>query len=403
MALIVLWGFIGSVIFNYIRSQYFHLPFYPYGTFLFDPGDALHDFIGSHIMNTDNDPFRIVLRSLGNNYPPFGYAILLPFTMIPLKAGIIFYLVTIVAGFFYFLKQTVCVPEGRGGWNWFFLPIFGLCTYPFLFAMDRANTEDFIFLWVVAFFLLYGAKRHRPAAFFLGGAAASKVYPGLFSFLYLRDKKYKEFVLVLLSMAFFTVASMVVFRVNLTQLLDSYSRSMPRFKSIILAAGNDCFSSSIFSSFRFLAALILGPEKVYSPEFSAQALSVYMPISLAILIVYLVGILSRGVELWESLVLIVCALILVPQTSFDYKLLHLFIPFAAFLTAHTDRRTGLYYSVLFGVLFIPKNFFIFWNISIQGTLNVLCLLLMSWPILKKGLRPQVLRETVKYYLRPGSL
>jgi hypothetical protein len=68
-------------------------------------------------------------------------------------------------------------------------------------------------------------------------------------------------------------------------------------------------------------------------------------------------LMRREREPWRALTVVTVALLLLPDVSYDYRLLFLFVPLAAFLRDARVDRTNLTVSVLFGLLLAPRVFF----------------------------------------------
>lgn len=90
--------------------------------------------------------------------------------------------------------------------------IFSFLTYPFLFTIDRANIEGWLFLLYVGFLIAYQKKIYNSAAIIIGIAASIKFYPGMLAFLFLKDKKYREFLLFVFFTSAVTILSLLLFK-----------------------------------------------------------------------------------------------------------------------------------------------------------------------------------------------
>ncbi|HTW92111.1 MAG TPA: hypothetical protein VMH22_10430, partial [bacterium] len=113
----------------------------------------------------------------------------------------------------------------------------------------------------------------------------------------------------------------------------------------------------------------------------------------AILITGYVTFVER--ELWKRTALLVIAMLLLPPLSTEYKLIHLLIPLFLFVNSTEQSRADAIYALLFGLLLIPKDYYLFPksisdsgvpDISIAIFLNPAIMLLMSSLIIAGGLR-----------------
>jgi hypothetical protein len=96
---------------------------------------------------------------------------------------------------------------------------------------------------------------------------------------------------------------------------------------------------------------------------------------------------------WKQIALLVFSFNLLPYVSADYKLIHLFIPLLLFINAEEKSDHDLLYIVLFGLLMIPKAYFLFpgirsdsgfADISISIIINPILMLIFSLIIIREG-------------------
>ena len=386
---IILLGFILSIGFHYFEGAILQRP-YPWNTFLFRPDDSMADWLGAFTFVSKFNPFHTLYRGQGNNYPPFGYLISNPFALFGFAWGRIVFAVTFVVAWLWFCaKHVVDSTQTRGHQIWTLL-IFGLMPYPFLFALDRLNAECALFLLVLGFYLAWIHNRTRTAAIFIGAAAAAKVYPGFAAILFIRDKKSRQLFIVGSTAVAATALALAVYRTSPLEALDAYRRSAPSFHQAMWDTTVVQHSSSLYSLVRLWQILVLHYNRLPAAinaarvDCSLRFFSIF--IMLPIVILALCGW-SRRLQMWELLTLAVSAMLLLTPVSFDYKLLYLVFPFAAFLNSDTDLRTGIWFSVFFGLLFIPKDYLVLTNdVTSNVVLNVLILSTMYIWIAIKGLR-----------------
>lgn len=386
-SLIVMVGWTMAIIIHYALLVYFRKPLYPYATYLFSPGDALHDFVGQWEMNQGNDPFHTVVRGFGNNYPPFGYGIMLPFSILPLLVGLVLYILFLISGFFGMFWHHYRIRGDKSGWMPFVLVPLFLMTYPFHFCIDRGNSEGFIVLAAWMFATLHEQGRDRFAPLFLGIAAAAKAYPGMYALVYLAQWRWRKFFECIGWTIFFTAFAMTVFSVTPNEVRDAYARSFETFRIFSLTPSNAQHGVSMLGAYKYLETLVDGAARAFDPVHAQRTIVSYFYVAFPVLAVLAASALAPGLVLWERLTLIVAGILLAPQTSFDYKLAHLFLPFAAFLKAPTDKRTSRYYATLFGLLFVPKHYFILVeDVSASVLINPLLVMALAVPLVRKAYR-----------------
>ena len=90
---------------------------------------------------------------------------------------------------------------------------------------------------------------------------------------------------------------------------------------------------------------------------------------------------------------LVSAAILLPHASADYKLIYIFIPMFMFINSDKKSRFDLFYIIMFALLLIPKDYYLFpkivsddaYNdISIAVVLNILMILVMTAVVIIDG-------------------
>ena len=97
-------------------------------------------------------------------------------------------------------------------------------------------------------------------------------------------------------------------------------------------------------------------------------------------------LIRKEVSYWQKVYILVAMLLLLPQVSYDYKLIHLFFPLLFFLKSSQSSKYDYLYAMIFGLLMIPKDYF--WlvsDVSIAVIINPLLLGAMLGAIaLEKG-------------------
>ena len=94
---------------------------------------------------------------------------------------------------------------------------------------------------------------------------------------------------------------------------------------------------------------------------------VYMSVNIATRIYSIVGFNSVCIvalyiffwekNFWKKVALLVFSMNLFPFVSGDYKLIHIFIPLFLFINSDNTDKFDFLYSILFGLLIIPKAYF----------------------------------------------
>jgi hypothetical protein len=100
----------------------------------------------------------------------------------------------------------------------------------------------------------------------------------------------------------------------------------------------------------------------------------YSFVGLAVLLAVALVLAVLRPVLWQKVALVTGAMILVPTISFEYRMLHLYLPLLLFLAAPETRRSDLLFVVLFGLLLVPKGLpVLFDDVNVGSLVNPLLL------------------------------
>jgi len=388
--LILMVGFALSVFVHYWYGAYCGYR-YPYSTYLYRPGDAFFydtivtknhsfgDLLAVCIHAENRDPYFASIpqpfsrpRSFPSNYFPFGAVLPYPLTLVPYPWAVGIFITGFAAILFAF--------------NWYFMrtgdpyadaitiTAMTLMNYPAQVVVDRGNIEAFVFTFLAGFTVYLVRRQFAPSAALLGAAIAMKAVPVVFLPLCYRAAKRRGVFIAVATAAAVTIVSLLLIRrpmnislSRLTSILFTYSGNV--------TAGLESahHSSSLYGLFAIGAWFSQA-----SPNANAiwnALLSNYSLIAAAILISSMAACVMLPMKLWEMATVATVCLVLLPQGSPDYRLIHLMIPFALFVNSKTDRANGLLNTVLFSLLLVPKSFVILAHeTSLNSVLNPLLMI-----------------------------
>lgn len=361
-------GFLGSVIFHYVRGMFWGRPL---DTFL--PSVlGFGDFFG---LVDQWSRFSFSGIGYGLSYFPSTYLIASIFSILydPLAPyySLIPYLL-FFCGFFliYAFKNLQC--ENRIDSFQSVIVCFFM-SYPVLFSLHTANIEIFVFMFLCMFIYLYQQGKILASTLFLALPISMKLLPAIFLILFLSDKKYKEIFYTLFFVFVLSLIPLLIFRGGLGNGLSNYfhnlsaSQKMYSELMIIGPAGNH-YGHSLLNAVRIIA----GPSmplmtNIIKPYF------VFTMICFGTLSVYIV---RHEKVYWKKVALLVISMNLLPYTSTDYKLMHLFIALFLFINSQREEKWDFLYIVLFSLLLIPKDYYYFNNNPLYTLNNVLNAFLM---------------------------
>ena len=151
------------------------------------------------------------------------------------------------------------------------------------------------------------------------------------------------------------------------------------------------------SLFTFLKIIFIETGWLAKIDMS-QFLSTYIKLAALTFIPSAVYVVFIEKTLWRQVALLIFAMLLLPQISADYKLLHIYLPMFLFMISVEHSHLDIFYLLMFGLLMIPKDYIHFYNvisdsgtndISISVMINILLMILMSISIIVGGLREPI--------------
>ncbi len=353
LATIVLVGFVWAVVFHYFLGFYFHVP-YPFNTFLSMPKDFFGDFLF-----TLPDVKRFVPYSQIDGwmvYFPLAYILLIPFAYIKNKIlasfifafGFVFFLIFMNIKFLY-AKNLMKVENFRNIFIMTFL------SYPFLYMIDRGNLDMYLFMVFVGFVYLFKSKKYLLSAVLIGLANAMKPFSALFLILFLFKKRYKEFFLSLFLTLILVIGGFLFFKGGFFNQVHIYHANLVMFKKLWIYDKErgllQC--SSLFSALKFL---LCSYKQIISSSLLEKIYS-YLGFIITSIIIFFA---YREKTYWKTVTLLTLHMLLVPYIICDYKLIFLFVPIWLFANAEEKTRFDKVYTILFGLLLIPKKIFMLW-------------------------------------------
>ena len=196
-----------------------------------------------------------------------------------------------------------------------------LSAYPFWFAAKQANMEILIWVAVTAGLVLFLAGRGYSAAVCFGIATSLKIYPFVYFGLLLARRQYRQIALGLATAVTVTLASLRVVYPDVRTSWRMTNAGVDHFRTMYMLHRRPEIGAdhSLFALFK----------TVVDPLPPAHLLSVYLAVAaVSGVVLYFVRI--RRLPVWNQILCLTLASILLPPTSFEYTLLHLFVPFAMY-------------------------------------------------------------------------
>lgn len=387
IVVIILIGFTASVFFHYSKGVYLNLP-YPHNTFLFAPGDKFADFNVLYNIMQYRQPY------IGDHQSaqyPFLNLISYGFSKLPIGTSFVGYTLLCLCAFITF--TVLFTYPGNSKKHIIEIFIISLMTYPLLFTIDRGNLEGLLLISLLAFVYYYQKKKYLLSVVFLSFAIAMKLFPIVLLVVYLSDKKYKEIFLTGLFTALLTIFSLLFFKggflENLTLLVSGANLvHLNRF------LGGDLMVQRGVSLFTLIKIFLIETDLLQKVDM-VKFLGIYVKTAMVVGLFISAYVVFLEKDFWKKIALLVIAMLLLPQVSADYKLIHMFIPLFLFFNAPKSDRLDWVYVILFGLLLIPKDYYLLSkvvsdagvsDISISVIINQLVMITMLLLIIGTGLK-----------------
>jgi Glycosyltransferase family 87 len=316
-----------------------------------------------------------------------------------------------------------------------------VCGSPMAFAADRGNLEGVVGLILGTGLVLYFAERYFGAAVFIGLAASIKPFPGLFFFLLLRKKRYREVAVGFAVAACSTLLALTALGptpIKAYQGLEpGVSRYYNKYIMTLLPPDERRFDHSVMGGIKSIAhtwmrvsdsrrsgslkdlssksfALPSQPMPVQASPQPAGASPVTRSLSYeqmrAILLASL--FLAAGALVFvlrhlyklpavNQMILLAVAATLLPPVSGEYTLVHLYVPFGAFLifltrdaaAVHVEIKQSVVLTILtlFALLFCPLTFFNIFSGDVK-----MCLLIAMLIVVSKNPMPSSIFKEIEH-------
>ena len=219
-----------------------------------------------------------------------------------------------------------------------------LLAYPLWFEFKQANTEIVTWVALTLGVLAFANGRNWTAATLIGIAGAFKFYPIIYLGLLLSRKLYRQCILGCLVAVAVTLGSLWFVGPTIPDAWHGTQIGLAMFRKdymLVLRPHEVGFDHSMFNVVKkvgWLAARLLGQGSGLPEQFRSPLLSCYLAVAASAgILIYALRI--RFLPLANQVLCICIAAILLPPTSFDYTLMHLYVPLTLlfFLSVKAER------------------------------------------------------------------
>ena len=367
-------GYIIAAIYYYWQAVYLARG-YPHNTFLCVPWERFTDYDNMILMCRNLNPYHDHSRS---SYPPLGSLYYYPFSKLSIQTGFavfvaipVLFLVLIIA---WVLKST---PRF---YRWATIVAL-LFSYPFLFAVDRGNSELWIMMSLGVFFLLYSSPKpwlRDVSGLALAIAIAFKFYPAPLLLISFKDRRYLDCAKTVLLAGLLTLFAAAFFQGGAAKALHDFRE--------VLSATAEWAKDSVKHGANNLGvfyAVMIVLKKMNLESTSQVFMEKFWMLSLMLLGGYSLLIAKAQLSLWASATCLVILACLVPSISYDYRMVQLLVPLLLMLTVRTPCTAWhAVICILFGLLLVPKNYWLLFpeippgDVGIASVINPLLLFVL---------------------------
>ena len=305
---------------------------YPHNTFLFRPEDRFNDFRNLYNLvahpGTPNP-----LSQYSSDWFQFLFAVPTFFALFGLSTNLATALATLLCftGAFLWICR-LNLGGATGVETWKNVLLCAVLSYPFLFAVDRANLEGVVFLLVFLFVRALQRERYNLAMIWLGLALAMKPFPIVLMVLLLMKKRFREVV----------GAGAICLTLNAIASYVQFGTFFPRHTTGLVnyQATHVYGNEGLYFGHSLWGVLKVGAFEL-SPHIRIPILAqIYFWFSTAVFLLMSWWMWRRKLYFWQQVALLICAMNLLPFVSADYKLLYLFLAPVPFRERTRCRAIG---------------------------------------------------------------
>jgi len=380
--------------------------------FFGDNSDLFMDFYNVNAFVEDMDPYI----GHGSSYPPFVLLIAKIFSFfadytVSGKAArasyagvvslVIFYVICLIPMYIMLYKAFK-----RNGFSLRYVNLIFIAfvlSSPFLYGFFRGN-YIFLSLTLSAFFFMYyrDPRKHMRALSLicLAMSVGIKLYPAVFALILIRDKRWKDFLLVVLYCVILVVVPFFFFKGGAIANAKSFVTNL-----IVFSNQPYKFTSNgtVFTNFysygvsaanfvRMLYCMISGTSVIDCPEYITLLGTLFNLAVMAMIVCSAMVTRSR----WKHVAAMVLVQTLFPDPSYVYSLIFMFIPIVMFVIDSNKKRGGdVGYALLFilimspvqlGYVIAPYSDGLQYGFSFSNLVQTVALLVMGVTLFIDGVR-----------------
>ncbi len=256
-----------------------------------------------------------------------------------------------------------------------------MLSYPFWFEWQRGNIEVFVWLLLCTAIALYLKDHWQSAAFLIGVAASIKIFPFMLLGLFFASKNYRACTVAVFTALISNALGLWALDPHIHESAANISLGLQYFRATYLVQAQDLgVDHSLFA----LVKVLVFDHTARMIERYTWMLPYYYgcaAIGGLSLFFYRIIWLPRLNQIASLIILS----ILLPPASYDYTLIHMYIPWAVlvlfwinqprYVTAAIPIR---WMFVLFAVVMSPESFLFIMQIKVAGQLKCVALIALLY-------------------------
>jgi glycosyl transferase family 87 len=295
-----------------------------------------------------------------------------------------------------------------------------LLGYPLIFLISRGNIEAVMWVLVLLGIVAFTRNRMLISAILWALAASMKIVPGLLCLLFLARRKYRIFAIAVALTVAFSVLGLAGVGPTISQAFSDSSKSAPYLRdTFILARVAPHFDESLFAATKQVICVY---DYLYRNDGQLHksdgrhppviwpgiktALRIYdILIPIGALLLWWFRL--RRLPLLNQFIAYIVLGILLPQVSYEYKLVYMYLVWGAFLlflladvaTGRVKVPAAAIHTVLFScaVIFVPLTYLAWRNkqghpFGIGGQIKMSFLLLILLTVLRVPMPSSLFRD-----------
>ena len=214
--------------------------------------------------------------------------------------------------------------------------IAAVCSYPFFFEFEQANLEWILCVLIGGGIVATLRGRGYTAATCFGIAGSMKYYPLILVGLLITRRQYKEASAAVAVCGVSTLLGLWIVCPNLATSWHGTQSGLAAFHtSYVLGYEQVGFDHSLIGVLKSFSSVTL-PEEL-APETLSTIVRFYMPLAAFVgIILYICRI--RKLPIINQVICLTVAAIVLPPVSYDYTLLHLYVPWALLVMVAIESR-----------------------------------------------------------------